>query len=129
MKKLIFVLLCAVLALSLAGCGGGKTETPAPTQAPAVTAAPTEAPVETPTPAPTEAPAANDAAAMVEKILAMKGQPVADLYALVGQPLSSDYTSSCLGPSGSKDGQLEYDGFTVYTLLLPDGTESIYDCE
>ena len=28
-----------------------------------------------------------------------------------------------------EDGQLEYDGFTVYTQRQPDGTETIYYCE
>ena len=133
-RTVIIMILCAVLALSLAGCGGTKAETTEPTEAPAATAAPTEAPAATA--APTEAPAAtaepekadSETAALVEKILAMEGQPVEDLYALVGQPNSSDYTPSCL-VTGGQDGQLEYDGFTVYTLVQPDGTETIYFCE
>ena len=135
MRRYILIpILCAVLVLSLAGCGGTKAETAGPTEAPAVTAAPTEAPAAAPSP--TEAPAAaaapekadSETAALVEKILAMEGQPVEDLYALVGQPNSSDYTPSCL-VTGGQDGQLEYDGFTVYTLVRPDGTETIYYCE
>ena len=46
MKKLISLLLVAVMLLGLAACGAAK---PAETQAPAPTAAPTEAPTETPT--------------------------------------------------------------------------------
>ncbi len=38
---------------------------------------------------------------------------VQELYALVGEPGSSDYAPSCLGPG--EDGNLYYDGFTVYT--------------
>ena len=133
-RKILIPILCVVLALSLTGCDGAKAETTEPTEAPAATAAPTEAPAATP--APTEAPAAtaapekadSETAALVEKILAMEGQPVEDLYALVGQPTSSDYTPSCL-VTGGQDGQLEYDGFTVYTLVQPDGTETIYYCE
>ena len=104
---------------------GEEAETPAVTEAPQATQAPaTEAPAQ-----PETAPAAADeTAALVEKILAMEGQPVEDLYDLVGEPNSSDYTSSCL-VTGGKDGQLEYDGFTVYTLVQPDGTETIYYCE
>ena len=131
MKKYVVLLLCAGLALSLIGCGGAKTETAAPTDTPAATAVPaTAAPTaaeESAAPAPTEAPGA-DTAALVEKILAMEGQPVEDLYALVGEPNSSDYTPSCL-VMGGQDGQLEYDGFTVYTLVQPDGSETIYYCE
>lgn len=132
MKKLIAITLCALLALSLAACGGADKKEPAPTEAPAVsTPAPTEVPAVTEVPAaPSEAPAApaDDVAETVAKILSMKDQPVQDLYDLVGQPNDSDYSSSCL-VSGGKDGQLFYDGFTVYTLVQPDGTETIYDCE
>ena len=132
MKKILTMALCELLIVSLIGCGGAKTESPAPTQAPAAT----EVPAATAAPAPSEAPAQtaaapapeSDTAALVEKILAMEGQPIDDLYALVGQPNSSDYTSSCL-VTGGQDGQLEYDGFTVYTLVQPDGTETIYYCE
>lgn len=132
MKRILALALCVLLAAALTGCGGAKpaetpaaapaaTEAPKPTEAPA---APTEAPA-----APTEAPAVNETAELVEKILAMKGRPVADLYALVGEPTGAvDYTPSCL-VTGGKDGQLEYDGFTVYTLVQPDGSETIYDCE
>ena len=37
----------------------------------------------------------------------------------------SSYASSCLGPG--EDGELYYDGFTVYTYRDPDGTENVYD--
>ena len=134
MKKTITILLCALLVLSLAGCGGTKAESSEPTAAPAAAETPavTEAPAVTVAPDASVTPAESDTgdvSALVEQIVSMKGQPIDDLYALVGEPLSTDYTSSCIGPSGSKDGQLEYEGFTVYTLLLPDGTETIWDCE
>ena len=65
MKKIVSLLLIALLALALIGCGGGKAPQSAPTAAPEQTAAPAkaeEAPkAETPTaaePAPAEAPAA-----------------------------------------------------------------------
>ena len=134
MKKHILISVICVLALCLAGCGGSAAESTQPTEAPAVTAAPTATPAltEAPAPVPAETAAPEDTgsetAALVEQILSMEGQPVDDLYALVGQPNSSDYTSSCL-VTGGKDGQLEYDGFTVYTLVQPDGTETIYYCE
>ena len=42
-----------------------------------------------------------------------EGKPVEDLIAAIGEPLSSDYAPSCLGEG--EDGNLYYDGFTVYT--------------
>ena len=131
MKKITALALCALLILALAGCGAAKAETTEPTQAPAATEAPqpTDAPAAEAPAQPEAAPAAADeTAALVEKILAMEGQPVEDLYDLVGEPKSIDYTPSC-NPIGWEDGQLEYDGFTVYTQRQPDGTETIYYCE
>ena len=40
---------------------------------------------------------------------------VGELYALVGEPISSEYAPSCLGPG--EDGNLYYDSFIVYTYL------------
>ena len=51
-----------------------------------------------------------------------------ELYAAIGYPETSDYGPSCL-VTGGKDGMLYYDGFTVYTLVQPDGTETVYDVE
>ena len=130
MKKLSAIALCVLLLLSLTGCG--KDEAPAPTAAP--TAAPTQAPAaETPAPtqAVTEAPAeqTKDVTETVEAIRAMIGQPVQDLYDFIGEPTGgTDYGPSCL-VTGGQDGQLFYDGFCVYTLVKPDGSESIYDIE
>ena len=52
--------------------------------------------------------AADKAAAM-----ALIGEDVSKLYDAIGEPSDSAYTSSCMG-SGD-DGELYYDGFTVYT--------------
>lgn len=40
---------------------------------------------------------------------------VDELYALIGEPESSDYAPSCLNPDEGQDGNLYYDGFIVYT--------------
>lgn len=40
-------------------------------------------------------------------------RPVEELIAAIGEPISSDYASSCLG--SGEDGNLYYEGFTVYT--------------
>ena len=55
----------------------------------------------------------------------MIGEDVSSLTAAIGEPENSSYASSCLGPG--EDGELYYDGSTVYTYRDPDGTENIYD--
>lgn len=139
MKKIIVLVLCALLALTLCACGGNTAApaaTAAPTQAPAATEAPTqapavtEAPAQEPTEAPMEAPAENNAVAEAkELVLSLKGKPVEALYEALGMPTGEpEYASSCL-VQGGKDGVLPYDGFTVYTLVQPDGSETVYDVE
>ena len=133
MKKFV-LLLCAVLALSVTGCGSSKAETPAPTAIPAATEAPpaeTKAPEATPAPEVTPEPAAesSEAEKQIALVKELIGRPVAELYAAIGEPSGgSDYGPSCL-VTGGKDGMLYYDGFTVYTLVQPDGSESVYDVE
>ena len=56
--------------------------------------------------------------------VAMIGVDVSELYDAIGEPLSSDYSSSCLG--SGMDGELKYEGFTVYTYL-EDESEIIQD--
>ena len=66
---------------------------------------------------------------LLEQVLALKGKPVQELYDAIGMPTGeAEYASSCL-VTGGKDGVLPYDGFTVYTLVQPDGTETVYDVE
>ncbi|MBQ3356680.1 MAG: hypothetical protein IJG45_06145 [Oscillospiraceae bacterium] len=48
-----------------------------------------------------------------------------ELIAKIGKPVSESYASSCLGDG--EDGELYYDGFTVYTYRDTDGTETVYD--
>lgn len=50
---------------------------------------------------------------------------VETLYETIGQPEDSMYASSCLGEG--EDGELYYDGFTVYTYRDTDGSETVYD--
>ena len=50
------------------------------------------------------------------------GQSTTALYAAIGYPVYSDYAPSCIGPG--EDGNLYYDGFTVYTYR-EDGQEEV----
>ena len=131
MKKVLSILLCFVLLLSLCACGG-KEEPAAPVQdAPA--AAPTEAPTDAPeevTDAPTEAAVEEDPEEPtpdpVEIVRGLIDQPIEDLYAQIGEPESADYAPSCMGDG--EDGMLFYDGFIVYTYREGD-VETVYDVE
>ena len=51
-----------------------------------------------------------------------------ELIALIGEPQSSDYAPSCLNPGVGEDGNLYYEGFTVYTYK-EDGVEEVVDVE
>lgn len=126
MKQAIAIVLSLTMLLALAACGASNepaSQTAAPTEAAQATSKPAEASASE-----QEAPDTVDVAEIVEQVRAMQGQPVQDLIDWLGEPLSRDYSSSCL-VDGGQDGQLDYDGFTVYTLVEPDGTETIYDAE
>ena len=132
MKKTLSLLLALLLCLALCACGGDDkaAETPAAdvTSEPSPTKAPEAAPTVEPTaePVPTEAPVeeSNDK----EVALSLIDSPIEDLYAAIGEPATpGEYASSCL--IDGEDGVLYYDGFTVYTLRYPDGTETVYHVE
>ena len=61
--------------------------------------------------------------ASVEQARALINHPVEELYEAIGQPNDRKYASSCLGEG--EDGELYYDGFTVYTYRETE--ETIYD--
>ena len=125
MKKALTVLLAALLALSLAACGDAGTEpTAAPTEEPAATEpAATEPAAE---PEETE-PAAEPEDSLLETAKTFEGADVNELIAAIGEPESSDYAPSCLGEG--EDGNLYYDGFTVYTYRDTDGTHTVNSVE
>lgn len=126
MKKILSLMLAAMLVLGLAACGdAGSSETPAPTAAPSEaapedTTSPTEA-VEGTT-SPDEGENGGDTS-LLETAKTFEGAPVEDLIAAIGEPESSDYAPSCLGEG--EDGNLYYDGFTVYTYRDTDGQETV----
>ena len=141
-RKLFALCLVLVLALGLfAGCTDKPAEsttnapttnapgTDAPkTEAPATEAPATEAPATQPAEtqlAATDAPATGKVEGDPKTIAAnLIGSPVEDLYAAIGEPEGSSYASSCDGPG--EDGELYYEGFTVYTYR-EDGKETVKD--
>ena len=149
-KNFWLAALCLICALLLIGCGSSApAATPAPTgtAAPAESAAPaeTEAPTaETPEsdaePEPSTEPEAklpdaglvhdtevtpSPSETLFELAKSYVDKPLSELQAEIGEPVSSSYVSSCLVPGG-EDGELHYDGFTVYTVKSGD-SETVQD--
>ena len=113
MKKIILFLLSTVLILSLCACGASQVDT-------TPSADTTEQIIPTDTTAPTETTAASAGAKELAEGCIEKS--VDDLFALIGQPDSTDYAPSCLGPG--EDGMLYYEDFIVYTYR-EDGKETV----
>lgn len=129
MKKILTLFLCFALLMSLCACGGESAETPDNgQQTPAVDPQPSEnqQPSENEQPSESEEPSGDPAEDMVELVKSYIDKPIEDLYAIIGQPQSSDYAPSCLGDG--EDGMLIYDGFIVYTYREGD-SEVVYDVE
>ena len=121
-----------------------ETEAPAPEASPAPSA---EASVTTEAPEPSAEPEAEPSAEPVatlpdaglvrdtedssesdqlfELAKSFVDKPLSELQAEIGEPVSSSYVSSCLIPGG-EDGELHYDGFTVYTVKSGD-SETVQD--
>ena len=139
MKKILTLALALIMVLALcAGCGGNKNEPAAPT------AAPTDLPSVTAPPAGAGGSAglntANDDTAPVAQpgqgpdltseaartAYSLYGHDVSELYQAIGQPGKAEYSASCIAPdAGAEDGLLYYDGFTVSTVRMPDGKETV----
>lgn len=105
MKKLAIMIL--VVMLILAGCGPAKENA-------------------TPTDAYRAEGMGEDAKPAAKRELANSciDQPVEALYALIGQPNASEYSPSCLGDG--EDGNLYYDGFTVFTYRDSSGETVLF---
>ena len=139
MKKILTLVLALSMVLALcAGCGGNKNEPAAPT------AAPTDLPSVTAPPVGTSGSTglntANDDTAPVAQpgqgpdltsegartAYSLCGHDVSELYNAIGQPSKAEYSASCIAPdAGAEDGLLYYDGFTVSTVRMPDGKETV----
>ena len=151
-KDFLLAALCLICALLLIGCGSSapaatpaptETSAPAETEAPAPEASPApsaEASVTTEAPEPSAEPEAklpdaglvqdtavtpSPSETLFELAKSYVDKPLSELQAEIGEPVSSSYVSSCLIPGG-EDGELHYDGFTVYTVKSGD-SETVQD--
>ena len=151
-KDFLLAALCLICALLLIGCGSSspaatpaptETSAPAETEAPAPEASPApsaEASVTTEAPEPSAEPEAklpdaglvhdtevtpSPSEALFELAKSFVDKPLSELQAEIGEPVSSSSVSSCLIPGG-EDGELHYDGFTVYTVKSGD-SETVQD--
>lgn len=110
-KNLILMLLLAVMLFSLCACGGSE-EKPANMESVlpgAESGAETEDDAQNGS-ADASEPEPNEDKALAESMI---GEEVSKLIEAIGEPESASYANSCLGPG--EDGELQYDGFTVYT--------------
>ncbi len=119
MKKLC-ILMAILLLIGLTACGEAPEPAPEP-ENPAV-----ETPVEPEqTPEELEEPAVEETNPLFEQALELIDCSVEELYSAVGMPIDYMYADSCLGEG--EDGELYYDGFTVYTYRDLEDNEHIYD--
>ena len=110
-KNLILMLLVAVMLFSLCACGASE-EKPADMES-VLPGAESSVEDENEVQNSSEeeaAPEVNEDKALAESMI---GEEVSKLIEAIGEPESADYAGSCLGPG--EDGELHYDGFTVYT--------------
>lgn len=114
MKKIIALLICLMLLFCACGSQEPTETTEAPSTATTVQSQPDikSGPDEVPEPTDTTA-AQTVEESLKDKAMTCLDKPVEELFALVGEPESSEYGPSCLGQG--EDGCLYYEGFTVYT--------------
>ena len=130
MKKFAVLFLAVMMLLSLCACG---KEAPVEEEVKIDVQPKVEATtvVEETVPA-TQAPAAEPteeivpAVSMKELAESCIEKDISELYALIGEPSSSEYAPSCLVEG--EDGALYYDGFVVYTTREGD-VETVYYVE
>ena len=131
MKNILSLALAMILALGLAACGESGTEPSAAPSDPAAVATTTPDPAAESTEAQdpaaesteTAEPAEETGGSLLEIAKGYEGANVDELIAAIGDPNSSDYAPSCLGEG--EDGNLYYDGFTVYTYRDTSGAETV----
>ena len=109
-NRFIALVLALLMLLSLCACGKAEADEGRPeSDTTQIILTPTEEP-EVPDMPEEPAQPGLDLASIAEE---MVGEPVADPVEKIGEPSYTDYAPSCLGPG--EDGELGYDGFTVYT--------------
>lgn len=102
----------------------GESQTPAPSGTAEVTT-PSQQPSDAPAPDRSESPAPSPSGGDAKELaLTFIDKSVEELIAAIGEPISSDYAPSCLG--AGEDGELVYDGFSVYTYREGD-VETVRD--
>lgn len=130
-------LISAFALLFLCACSQAEgTPSQSTSQPPAASQAVSDEPVrdtgtpsapadETDTPAPSQGLSTEEMKAIAIE-LSERRAPVSELYAAIGQPISTpDYAPGCIEPD-SEDGELHYDGFVVYTVRTAT-QEYVYD--
>ncbi len=141
MKRSSIIVFCIICAMLLPGCGNSSA--PAATVAPTESAEVSEPATEAVSPKPEEsaAPVATlpdasltedtgsasgeeDPASQYDLAKSFVDKTLPELTEAIGDPISSSYATSCLGPG--QDGELVYDGFRVYTYNNGE-TETILD--
>lgn len=133
MKKTGLILVFVLLAL-LCACSSSQPESSAaPAPAPQQSAQPANEPdvqepadssdAEPSVPPGEEPEESADPKSIAESLI---GEEISALYDAIGYPESSDYAPSCLGDG--EDGNLYYEGFTVYTYREGD-SETVYYVE
>lgn len=127
MKKAIVFLLVTVMCFGFCACGAKEESAPKSEDAPKLESSLPDSNLTEETDDGQEeesAPATSVDPEVLAKARGYVGEQLSDFIAEFGEPLSSEYASSCLGDG--EDGLLTYDGFTVETYKEGDSEEIKY---
>ena len=111
-----------IMMLTLCACGGNEAQETAEPETAAEETVPAAEPAAE-AEQDTEPEAVQAAPSEYEIALSLIGAEIQELYDEIGEPYDSQYDAGCMSES---EGELYYDGFTVYTYE-EDGTEFVYD--
>lgn len=116
MKKIIAIILILICCIALCACGTQKEDNSSAEVPEGMTSTLPGANLKN---ASTEDADEDPTFALAETFV---DKPVDELISAIGEPKSREYSPSCLGDG--EDGNLEYDGFYVYTYK-EDGIETV----